>query len=339
MRLGSPARIKKWPFLVGDLCLLSLAFAIGRFSPNPFAPLSLILLVTCVAAGAFLAAAPFLIDFLENQRDEERQDREAFEANINRLHATAELLIRSAAQLKTLEEISAKTLQSAETLPYRIQEKLATLQEQAAQQEDEEKEALKQELQQLREAQAEKLLKVTDQVTRSVEALKKIERNWQHPVARPTEETAPREKNSPPAPSSAVDEVAPSLAPVSPAPAPAVARKKQPSRAKHDELTLEIPLEPSAAPAPDSASARTRLHATAYIGIGNKLFLRGEGAGLSWDQGIPLHFDSIGKWSWEPAAVAEKIICRIYKNDQLPDQNGDLELAPGDVREITPRFE
>ena len=36
------------------------------------------------------------------------------------------------------------------------------------------------------------------------------------------------------------------------------------------------------------------------IGIGNKPYLRGEGPGLSWDEGVPMNFIEIGKWSWSP---------------------------------------
>ncbi|MDI1319435.1 MAG: hypothetical protein PSW75_04465, partial [bacterium] len=61
----------------------------------------------------------------------------------------------------------------------------------------------------------------------------------------------------------------------------------------------DAPAEPaSAAPAEAAVSSdgATRLLATAYIGIGNKLFIRGDGPGLSWDKGVPMQFVSIGKW-------------------------------------------
>src|SRR5581483_5467272 len=50
-----------------------------------------------------------------------------------------------------------------------------------------------------------------------------------------------------------------------------------------------------------SADGATRLLVTAYICIGNRLFILGEGPGLSWDKGMPLNFVSIGKWRWETA--------------------------------------
>jgi hypothetical protein len=82
----------------------------------------------------------------------------------------------------------------------------------------------------------------------------------------------------------------------------------------------------------------TSLIATAYIGIGNKLFLRGDGPGLSWEVGVPMQFLSIGKWGWSALEVDEPITCRIYKNDDEPAIDGDIILDPAELKEISPRF-
>ena len=68
----------------------------------------------------------------------------------------------------------------------------------------------------------------------------------------------------------------------------------------------------------------TSLIATAYIGIGNKLFLRGDGPGLSWEEGVPMQFLSIGKWGWSTLDVEAPVTCRIYKNDDEPAIDGDI---------------
>ena len=74
------------------------------------------------------------------------------------------------------------------------------------------------------------------------------------------------------------------------------------------------------------------------IGIGNKVHVRGEGPGLSWDEGIPMSFLEIGKWSWSPANKSAPIIVQLYKNDEEPDANGKIELEPGENVEISPDF-
>jgi hypothetical protein len=88
-----------------------------------------------------------------------------------------------------------------------------------------------------------------------------------------------------------------------------------------------------------SADGLTRLLATAYIGIGNKLYLRGDGPGLSWDKGVPLQFVSIGKWRWETAEATASFSAKLYKNDQIECVSlGSLTLDPGQQTEVNAAF-
>ena len=88
-----------------------------------------------------------------------------------------------------------------------------------------------------------------------------------------------------------------------------------------------------------SADGLTRLLATAYIGIGNKLYLRGDGPGLSWDKGVPLQFVSIGKWRWETADATASFSAKLYKNDQVECSSlGSLTLDPGQQTEVNAAF-
>jgi hypothetical protein len=88
-----------------------------------------------------------------------------------------------------------------------------------------------------------------------------------------------------------------------------------------------------------SADGATRLLVTAYIGIGNKLFLRGDGPGLSWDQGVPLQFVSIGKWRWETADATVPVHAKLYKNDEIVCATlGKFTLDPGQQAEVTAAF-
>lgn len=83
----------------------------------------------------------------------------------------------------------------------------------------------------------------------------------------------------------------------------------------------------------------TRLVATAYIGIGNKLFIRGDGPGLRRDKGVALQFVSIGKWRWESAELLFPVKAKLYKNDQLECiAVGEIELEPGHHHEVNATF-
>jgi len=88
-----------------------------------------------------------------------------------------------------------------------------------------------------------------------------------------------------------------------------------------------------------SSDGATRLIVTAYIGIGNRLFIRGDGPGLSWEKGVPLQFVSIGKWRWETADATAPVKFKLYKNDEFECAAlGALALDPGYQQEVTAKF-
>ncbi len=96
------------------------------------------------------------------------------------------------------------------------------------------------------------------------------------------------------------------------------------------------PAEPTTARSADGA---TRLIVTAYIGIGNKLYIRGEGPGLHPDHGVPLQFVSIGKWRWETDDATAPVKVRLYKNDQIEcTALGEVTVAPGNQHEVSANF-
>ena len=82
----------------------------------------------------------------------------------------------------------------------------------------------------------------------------------------------------------------------------------------------------------------TTVVANVMIGIGNKPFLRGDGPGLSWDEGVSMNFLEIGKWAWSPPRKNASLTVQVYRNDQDPDKGGKVEVPPGQKLEITPDF-
>ena len=88
-----------------------------------------------------------------------------------------------------------------------------------------------------------------------------------------------------------------------------------------------------------TSDGATRLLVTAYIGIGNRLFIRGEGPGLSWGKGVPLQFVSIGKWRWETNDATAPVKFKILKNDEIECSSlGSQSLDPGHQHEVTAAF-
>jgi hypothetical protein len=166
-------------------------------------------------------------------------------------------------------------------------------------------------------------------------------------VVTPTEEepivTAPSIEPDPaPAPSteetlSTSADPSPEDVPVSEPAKPRAARQPKPTEDSGFHLGLSV--EASENESSITSDGFTRLIATAYIGIGNKLFIRGEGPGLSWDKGVALQFVSIGKWRWETADATSPIQAKLYKNDQTEcTATGTITLEPGRQHEINAGF-
>ena len=179
------------------------------------------------------------------------------------------------------------------------------------------------------------------------------------PAAAPAEPAvAPEPKSEPSASAPAAESTStPDSAAVTEEPKPVkkrAPRKPKPVDGAETALDLGI-VEPAAAPAaadefsqvaPDEAAAKvissdgsTRLLVTAYIGIGNRLFVRGEGPGLSWDKGVPLQFVSIGKWRWESADATAPVKYKLYKNDETECAAlGTQTIDPAHQQEVTATF-
>jgi hypothetical protein len=101
-----------------------------------------------------------------------------------------------------------------------------------------------------------------------------------------------------------------------------------------------IKTEPAKEPTKSKSSpgGSTSVVANVMIGIGNKPYLRGEGAGLSWDEGVPMNFIEIGKWAWTPTRKNAALTVQVYRNDEEPDNGGKIEVKSGEEIEITPDF-
>ncbi len=73
----------------------------------------------------------------------------------------------------------------------------------------------------------------------------------------------------------------------------------------------------------------------ALIGIGNKPFLRGNGAGLSPDKGTPMDYLEIGKWRYVLPEFENLIDFTILKNDLTPPSgDSNFTINVGEKKEL-----
>ena len=97
----------------------------------------------------------------------------------------------------------------------------------------------------------------------------------------------------------------------------------------------------TAIPSPQTKTATTRpvttIEAKIDVGFGNQLYLRGEGAGLSWEKGTPLKCVDPSTWQWS-AEVSDPLRFKLLLNDSVWMSGADLVAAPGKRVEIKPAF-
>lgn len=484
MNLDPAPRLNKIHFFLTAAVCFAVFLYLGLVAPNRFNTVPLIIAVTFLLLSITAIMIPLLRDFIADNEDYVQAERRRVTEQVQRLQAATESLGRAGAQIKSVEESVHKTAHSAENLPYRMQEKLAEFNEALATKDNEEREALERELDELRAANTDNLKAVADKIAKAAgewsgleSASRKQLAAMQDAAARlnaellatlaqlearvadlqktaasiPTTVTvtapvaavpdrrseggslpdgghrpqlqsaedkpaaasapeaktasseaaatspadvavaAPEEKPAPPEASAregaapaegVIQSVTLSETPASVVAEPKPKKVRAPRKPKPEETlaamstetaapeavssaaTEPAPLvareEAAAAPALDqvtetpgkadlsddytkaetsvSSDGATRLLVTAYIGIGNKLFIRGDGPGLSWDKGVPMQFVSIGKWGWSSNDVTAPIACKLYKNDETAALSGEVFLEPGKHVELSALF-
>lgn len=81
----------------------------------------------------------------------------------------------------------------------------------------------------------------------------------------------------------------------------------------------------------------TTIEAKIDVGFGNELFVRGEGAGLSWEHGTPLK--CVDPQTWQLSVEArDPLKFKLLLNDSVWMAGEDLVAPPGKRVEITPAF-
>ena len=84
--------------------------------------------------------------------------------------------------------------------------------------------------------------------------------------------------------------------------------------------------------------SKTTIAARVDVGFGNNLYIRGEGAGLSWDVGILMKNLAPYEWAWEAKNASKPIEYKLLINDELW-ANGENQFAmAGDTAITAPTF-
>ena len=113
--------------------------------------------------------------------------------------------------------------------------------------------------------------------------------------------------------------------------------KKEKKIVKAVAAPSKAPTQSKSANLPPAVKPVTIIEAQIDVGFGNNLFVRGQGAGLSWERGTPLTCVAPGTWRWS-ACVDEKLTCKLLLNDRVWAQGEDVAVTPGKRVEVVPAF-
>jgi len=82
----------------------------------------------------------------------------------------------------------------------------------------------------------------------------------------------------------------------------------------------------------------TTISAHIDVGFGNMLYLRGEGAGLSWDKGVVMECTGDEQWTLALRESARPIVFKFLVNDNVWSIGEDYTAKPGASAVFTPVF-
>ncbi len=71
---------------------------------------------------------------------------------------------------------------------------------------------------------------------------------------------------------------------------------------------------------------------------GNKLFIRGNGAGLNWDKGVELRRMNDDSWVWETGESFENVEFKILLDDKHWENGENRQIECGEKQAFTPKF-
>jgi hypothetical protein len=98
------------------------------------------------------------------------------------------------------------------------------------------------------------------------------------------------------------------------------------------------PAQPTPSIAAVPAVPVTTIEAKVDVGCGNGVFIRGEGAGLSWEKGKAMDCVEASRWVWSTNQVPDKLVFKVLLNDQGWSQGENVTVAAGQKIEVAPVF-
>jgi len=115
MNENSAPKLSKAPFIIGDLLLLAVAAWLA-FRGNPLDTWHVVLLVAAVAIGAWLAVAPFVIEFNAKLKMAESEQLATATAQLGNLEALANQIASAGSEWQHIHQSTTQTVTAADQI-------------------------------------------------------------------------------------------------------------------------------------------------------------------------------------------------------------------------------
>lgn len=104
-------------------------------------------------------------------------------------------------------------------------------------------------------------------------------------------------------------------------------------------VTKKASTKPATKKAPPAKRVvKTSIIARVDVGFGNSLYIRGEGAGLSWDKGVQLDNVSPYEWAFSTTKAKGDITFKFLINDEIWAEGDNFAVALGGTSISSPVF-
>lgn len=106
----------------------------------------------------------------------------------------------------------------------------------------------------------------------------------------------------------------------------------------HEKTHEEHHSTPYYAPSEKKTAQKTRITVKYNVGYGNQLYIRGKGANLNWDKGVPLKNIRNDEWVWETETPFSHCEFKVLINDRNYENGENHYLNQGASIVYTPHF-
>ena len=120
-----------------------------------------------------------------------------------------------------------------------------------------------------------------------------------------------------------------------------VAAKTATKKVVAKKVAKKAPTKKAAAPKAKISSkqvVKTSIIARVDVGFGNQLYIRGAGAGLSWEKGLPLENVSAYEWAFATTKAKSDVVFKFLINDELWAEGDNIIVAKGATSISSPVF-